>query len=96
MESFMIEKDGRTFKVYLRPDGFCDYEFIIYEIVPKKHWWSRGKVYLTHGIAWKHITSEVLDKLDDYLRTETAKNDLRREANEIANKTVVCENKAEN
>jgi hypothetical protein len=37
-----------------------------------------------------------IDKLDDYLRTESVKNDLRREANEIANKTVVYENKAEN
>ena len=96
MEYFMIERDGRTFKVYLRPDKFCDYEFIIYEMVPKKHWWSRSKVYLTRGIAWKHIESKVLDKLDDYLRTETHKNDLRREVDEIANKTVIYENKTKN
>lgn len=83
MEYFMIEKDDRTFKVYLRPDGFANYEFTIYEIVPKKHWWSFGKVYLTHGIAWKHIKEEVLEKLDNYLKKEKEKDELNKEFDKL-------------
>lgn len=88
MESFMIEKDGRKFKVYLSPDGFSSYEFTIYEIIPKKHWWSSNKVYLTHGLAWFRIKEEVLEKLNNYLDREKSQNKLRREFDEIVNTTI--------
>jgi hypothetical protein len=81
----MIEKDGRKFKVHLRPDGFCSYEFSIYEIVPKKHWWSLGKKYLTSGTAYKHIKEEVFERLHQYLERQERVENLNREFNELIN-----------
>lgn len=88
MEYFMIEKDGRTFKVILWPDGFQSYDFSIYEIVQKKHWWSKGKVYLTRGTAWKHIEEEVLEKLEQYLQRERRIKNLATEFDDLKNKHI--------
>lgn len=86
MNNFIIEKDGRKFKVYLRPDGFSSYEFTIYEIVPKKHWWSFGKKHLTCGTAWYHIKEEVLEKLNQYLAKEERIMNLNKEFENLAQK----------
>lgn len=64
MKILSLEKNGKRYKAYISPDGYGSYEYMIYEVIHKKHWWSLGKRFLGSGVILKNIKDEIINHID--------------------------------
>lgn len=83
MKTFSLVIGNREYKAYISPDGYGHYEYTLYEIVPKKHWWSFGKRYICYGTIWNNIEEEIIARLEKERKFEDELNNLAEQFNKL-------------
>ncbi len=70
MKTLNLNKDGKKYKAYISPDGFGSYEYMLYEVVEKKHWWSFSKSYIGCGIICENIEAEIISRIENEIKKQ--------------------------
>lgn len=83
MKILNLTKDNREYKAYISPDGYGRYEYMLYEIIPKKHWWSLGRYYVGCGTIWDDFEKEIVACIDEQRRKEDEINRLAEQFNKL-------------
>lgn len=83
MKILNLEQDGRKYRAYISTDGYGRYEYSLYEIIPKKHWWSLGKRYMSCGVIWDNIEKEISIRIAKEIKMENEINHLEEQFNKL-------------
>lgn len=78
-----LNVNGRTYVADIGPDGFGYYEYSLYEVIPKKHWWSSGKHYIGHGTIWSDIRAEIEARIHDVIALQKSHDSLDKQFEEL-------------
>lgn len=83
MKTLSVVRDNREYKAYISPDGYGRYEYMLYEIVPKKHWWSSGRYYIGSGTVWDDFEKEIVARIDRVREKEDEINRLAKQFDKL-------------
>lgn len=83
MKILNLVKDNREYKAYISPDGYGRYEYMLYEIIPKKHWWSSKGRYIGCGIIWDNFEKEITNRILREVKKENEINRLAEQFNKL-------------
>lgn len=83
MKTLSLVRGNSEYKAYISPDGYGFYEYSLYEIIPKKHWWSSGKHYIGHGTVWDNIEKEISAHIAKEIRMENKINNLAEQFDKL-------------
>ena len=83
MKILNLVRGDRKYKAYIAPDGYGRYEYMLYEIVPKKHWWSFRSSYVGSGTIWNDIEEEILAHIERGVKKEDEINRLAEQFNKL-------------
>ena len=56
---------------------------MLFEIVPKKHWWSFKEQYIGSGTIWENIEDEIIDHIGRVIKKEESLNCLAEQFNKL-------------
>ena len=83
MKILNLEKDNRKYRVYISPDGYGHYDYKLYEMIPKKHWWSWDRRYIGRGLIWNDIEKEIITRIEKERKKEDEINRLAEQFNNL-------------
>lgn len=83
MKILSLEIKGKEYKAYIMSDGYGSYEYTLFEIVPKKHWWSFRRCYIGCGIIKEDIEGEIFDHIGRVIKKEEHLNCLTEQFNKL-------------
>lgn len=83
MKILGLEIKGKEYKAYITPDGYGRYEYMLFEIVPKKHWWSFKEQYIGSGTIWENIEDEIIDHIVRVIKKEESLNCLAEQFSKL-------------
>lgn len=83
MKVLSLEIKGKEYKAYITPDGYGQYEYMLFEIVPKKHWWSFREHYIGSGTIWENIEDEIFDRIAKEIEIENKFNCLAEQFDKL-------------
>lgn len=83
MKVLSLEIKGKEYKAYITPDGYGYYEYMLFEVVPKKHWWSFRETYIGSGTIRENIEDEILDHIGRVIKKEESLNCLAEQFNKL-------------
>ena len=83
MKTLNLVVSNREYIAYISPGGYGNYEYMLYEIKPKKHWWSFSKHYVCCGIIWENIKEEIIVRIKKEIEREKELNHLAEQFNNL-------------